>query len=121
VKADAARAQGVNLATFSTLVLNARTRYELAKDKLSSNANDAAGAAVAALEAAKSVWLTSMGQYCPSLCTDEMRGPLAILGLPMPTDSDTDWRIEPSKRNDFVSRVLSAADLKVKVATQELE
>lgn len=120
VKVSAAMAEGVSLTAFSDLVLDARTKFELARSNLSPSVENDATTAVESLEAAKSLWATSLGPYCPGLCTDELKAPLAKLGVPMP-DPSTDWENDSFARERFVSSVLAAADRRVEIAIKDLE
>jgi hypothetical protein len=83
VRIRAASAQGMGLNSFADLVLEARTRFELARPHLNTKQLKESDEAVADWEAVKAIWqetLEGTGRVCPAGCL-ELYDPLKQLGL----------------------------------------
>jgi len=145
VRVEAAMEQGVSLAAFNGLVLDARTRYELARPKLSSSNVALVGEVIAKVTAARELWSYAIQDkdICPLRmeCAEILGPPMVALGL---IDKQWDYSsyssyfikvgearngsdliAEKSFRSDFnrqqfISRILTMAAINVQAAIMQI-
>jgi hypothetical protein len=129
VRVAEATSEGVSYLRFRDLVLEARTRYTLAKPQLSAAADAHAQKAADDLSAAATVWQATLDCSGPRYCESELTPPMEQLGLVKdapsfaayfgaaygPEQPDTDWK------KPLVSQALTVATLSTTLAEDDLK
>lgn len=81
VRLQTASAQGVSYQDYSSLVLDARTKYQMAKSHLDNAAVLSADDAIGSAEITKELWEQTLQTYCFSACSDTVKRDLVSLGI----------------------------------------
>lgn len=129
IKLEAASSQGVTVMTFGDLVLEARTKLELARSHLKKTSLDPSEKAVADFEATKQIWQATIeegAQYCPSACRSALEQPLTTLGILSEKTTWESYAQDPTnrwtelRRKQTISEALTISALQAKQATGQL-